>query len=300
MNFNLKEAIDIVYGKIEGWLESLTSMLPNLVVSILVLVGFFLLAKLVRRLTRRAFTKFSERTALNSLFTTMIHFAVIAMGLIIALNILQLDQTVSSLLAGAGIIGLALGFAFQDIAANFISGILMAVRKPIVVGDIIETNGFMGTVDLINLRVTVIKTFQGLHVIIPNKEVFQSPLTNYTKTNERRIDLECGVSYGDDLEKVKKVAEDAIKGQPFLLEDKGVDLYFNSFGDSSINFKLMFWIKYPDQPGFNRALSEAIMSLKKAFDQNDISIPYPIRTLDFGIKGGEKLSEMKLMEPSKN
>lgn len=296
MNFNLKEAIDIVYGKIESWLESLTSMLPNLVVSVLVLIVFILLAKFVRRLARRAFTRFSERTALNTLFTTMIHFAVVAMGLIIALNILKLDQTVSSLLAGAGIVGLALGFAFQDIAANFISGILMAVRRPIVVGDIIETNSYMGTVSKINLRVTVIKTFQGLHVIIPNKEVFQSPLTNYTKTNERRIDLECGVSYGDDLEKVREIAEDAINDKPFLLEGKKVDLFFTSFGDSSINFKLMFWIAYPGQTGFMKAQSEAIMSLKKAFDENDISIPFPIRTLDFGIKGGEKLSEMKVLE----
>lgn len=300
MNFNIKDAIEIVYGKVESWLESLTSMLPNLVVSVLVLVAFFFLAKIVKGIARKAFNRFSGRTALNSLFTTIIHFMVVAMGLVIALNILQLEKTVSSLLAGAGIIGLALGFAFQDIAANFMSGILMAVRKPIVVGDIIETNGYMGTVELINLRVTVVKTFQGLHVIIPNKEVFQNPLTNYTKTNERRIDLECGVSYGDDLESVRQIAEDTIKGLPFLLDGKEVHLYFTSFGDSSINFKLMFWISYPDQPGFMSAQSEAIVALKKAFDENNITIPFPIRTLDFGIKGGEKLSEMKELQPSEN
>lgn len=296
MNFNLNEAIDIVYGKLESWLESLTSMLPNLAVSVLVLIVFFFLAKIVKRLAGKALSKFSDRKALNSLVTTIFHFAVIAMGLVVALNILQLEKTVSSLLAGAGIIGLALGFAFQDIAANFMSGILIAIRKPIVVGDIIETNGYMGTIEKINLRVTVVKTFQGLHVIIPNKEVFQNPLTNYTRTNERRIDLECGVSYGDDLEKVRKIAIDALKEKPFLLEGKDINLYFTSFGDSSINFKLMFWINYPGQPGYMNAQSESIMALKKAFDENDISIPFPIRTLDFGIKGGEKLSEMKVLE----
>ena len=135
---------------------------------------------------------------------------------------------------------------------------------------------------------TVVKTFQGLHVIIPNKEVFQNPLTNYTRTNERRIDLECGVSYGDDLEKVRKIAMDALKDKPFLLEGKDINLYFTSFGDSSINFKLMFRINYPGQPGYMNAQSESIMALKKAFDENDISIPFPIRTLDFGIKGGNE------------
>lgn len=298
MDFNFNEAIHLVFGKVESWLEIFVSMLPNLVVALLVLIAFFFIAKIVRGLFRNTINRFVGGTALSSLFTTMVHFSIVAMGLVIALNILQLNQTVTSLLAGAGIIGLALGFAFQDIAANFMSGILMAIRKPILVGDIVETNGYMGTVEKINLRVTVVKTFQGLHVIIPNKEVFQSPLTNYTKTNERRIDLECGVSYGDDLQKVKKIAEEAIMNLSFLLEGKQVDLYFTSFGDSSINFKLMFWITYPDQPGFMKARSEAIMSLKKAFDENEITIPFPIRTLDFGANEGIKISEMKTLEKS--
>jgi len=296
MNFNLKEAIQLVFGKIESWLEIVVSMLPNLVVATLVLIAFYFIAKIVRGLFSKTIIRFVGSTALSSLFTTIVHFAIVAMGLVIALNILQLKQTVTSLLAGAGIIGLALGFAFQDIAANFMSGILMAIRKPIMVGDIVETNGYMGTVEKINLRVTVVKTFQGLHVIIPNKEVFQSPLTNYTKTNERRIDLECGVSYEDDLHKVKKIAEETIMSLSFLLEGKEVNLYFTSFGDSSINFKLMFWITYPDQPGFMKARSEAIMSLKQAFDENGITIPYPIRTLDFGANDGIKFSEVKSLE----
>ena len=84
----------------------------------------------------------------------------------------------------------------------------------------------------------------------------------------------------------------------FLLEGKGVNLYFTSFGDSSINFKLMFWITYPDQPGFMKARSEAIMSLKQAFDESGITIPFPIRTLDFGANEGIKISEMKTLEKS--
>ena len=293
MEFGLNKAIEILTEKLEGWLTSLTSMLPNMLVAILVLVIFYFIAKGVRLVSSKLMNRFFDRSAINNLFSTIFYLATLAIGLIIALNLLHLEQTVTSLLAGAGIIGLALGFAFQDITANFISGILLAIRKPIEVGDIIETQNFMGKVEKIDLRVTVIRTFQGLHVIIPNREVFQTPVTNYTKTHDRRIDLEIGISYADDLEKVKKIAIEAVDDLPYLLEGREVELYYNRFGDSSINFTLMFWIRYPDQPGFLQARSEAIIQVKKAFDENGITIPFPIRTLDFGIKGGEKLSEMK-------
>jgi small-conductance mechanosensitive channel len=294
MDFGLTKAIEILTNKLQGWLESLTSMLPNFVVAVLVLIVFFFLAKGTKAIASRLFKKFYDKPAIQNLFSTIIYIAVLSIGLMVALNVLHLKQTVSSLLAGAGILGLALGFAFQDISANFISGVLIAIRKPIQVGDIIKVQDYMGTVEEINLRVTIIKTFQGLHVIIPNKDIFQNPLTNFTKTNERRIDIEVGVSYGDDLDKAKEVALGAVKQLPYLLEDREVNLYYTGFGDSSINFVLHLWIQYPEQPGFLEARSEAIMAVKRAFDENDITIPFPIRTLDFGIKGGETLSEMKM------
>lgn len=294
MEFGISKAINILKDKLQGWLEALTAMLPNFAVAVLVIVLFFFLAKGTKLIAKKLFQRFYDKPAVQNLFTTLIYIAVMIVGLMVALDILHLEKTVSSILAGAGIIGLALGFAFQDISANFISGVLIAIRKPIEVGDIIESQGYMGIIQEINLRVTIIRTFQGLHVIIPNKEIFQNPLTNYTKTNERRIDLEVGVSYGDDLEKAKELALEAIKSQPYLLEGRDVNLFYTGFGDSSINFVLHFWIEYPDQPGFLDARSRAIMALKKTFDENDITIPYPIRTLDFGIKGGEKLSEMKM------
>ncbi|MEO9871975.1 mechanosensitive ion channel family protein [Ekhidna sp.] len=296
MKFDLKEAWNIAVGKIENWFESLAAMVPNLVVAAIIFILFFILARFARRLSGKVIRKFSNRTAVNALATTIFQILILGAGLIIVLNVLDLEQAVTSLLAGAGIIGLALGFAFQDIAANFISGILMAFRQPIKVGDIVETNDYMGEVEKIDLRVTTIRTFQGLHVLIPNKEVFQNPLKNYTKTHERRIDLSVGVSYADDLEKVRDIAEKTIKKLPFLLDGKEVNLFYNEFGDSSINFEIMFWIKYPGQAGFLKARSEAIIAIKKAFDENQITIPFPIRTLDFGIKGGERLSEMEILK----
>ncbi len=294
MKFDLKKAIDILTTKIEGWLENSTAMLPNIIIAVVIMIVFYLIARAAKSIARKVLNKFSSERSINDLFTTFFYLSILGTGLIISLNVLHLEQTVTSLLAGAGIIGLALGFAFQDITANFISGVLIAFRKPIQVGDIIKTDHFMGMVEKIDLRVTIIRTFQGLHVIIPNKDVFQSPVTNYTKTNERRIDLDVGVSYADDLEKVKEIAIKSVTNLPYLLPDKEVKLFFKEFGDSSINFTLMFWVNYPDEPGFLQAQSDSIMAIKKAFDANDITIPFPIRTLDFGIKGGRDLSEMDI------
>lgn len=294
MKFDLNKAIGILTEKFEFWLETLTAMLPNMAVAIIVLFVFYGIAQAVRMVSAKLFDRFSDRGAISSLFSNVFYLMTLGIGLIMALNVLHLQQTVTSLLAGAGIIGLAIGFAFQDITANFISGILLAFRKPIRVGDIIQTKEFFGTVEKIDLRVTVIRTFQGLHVIIPNKDVFQSPVTNFTKTSDRRIDLEIGVSYAEDLDFVKEVAIKSVSNLPYLLKGKEVQLVYNEFADSSINFTLMIWIQYPDEPGYLTAKSDAIMAVKKAFDENGITIPFPIRTLDFGIKGGKTLSKMTL------
>lgn len=294
MNFNLDKAFSIVTEKLNSWLENTIAMLPNIFVAIFVLFLFYALARIVRMVSKRVLNRISSRRSVNNLFASIFFIITLSIGLIISLNVLQLQQTVTSLLAGAGIIGLAIGFAFQDISANFISGIMLAFRQPIKVGDIIETQGYTGIVESIDLRVTMIKTFQGLHVLVPNKDVFQTPVTNYTKTFERRVDLKVGISYGENLERVRDITLEAVRKLPYLLPDKEPNLFYEEFGDSSINFIIMVWVHYPDEPGYLKARSEVIIAIKKAFDANGITIPFPIRTLDFGIKGGEKLSELDL------
>jgi small-conductance mechanosensitive channel len=208
--------------------------------------------------------------------------------------VLGLEKTVTSLLAGVGVVGLALGFAFQDISANFISGILLAFRTPFRIDDVIEANGIMGVVSRTNLRVTVIRTFQGQEVYIPNKDVLNNPIYNYSITGKRRIDLAIGISYGDPLSKVEKVVTETVKHIEGVVDPEKLIFDYYEFGNSSINFMVRFWIEYPGsaEHGFLAMRKSAIMAIKEAFDKHDITIPFPIRTLDFGIKGGEKLSDM--------
>jgi small conductance mechanosensitive channel len=288
---DLQKAISLVSQKLQHWLEAIVEMIPNIIVAILVFAVFYVIARVAKTILLKVLSRVSNKVAINKLFVTIVKLVLISIGLIISLNVLHLQQTVTSILAGAGIIGLAIGFAFQDISANLISGILLAFRKPIRVGDIISSQGHVGVVESIDMRVTVLKTFQGLHVIIPNKDVFQTPVTNYTKTYERRIDLDVGVSYGENLRRVKELTLNAISKLSFIMPNRELKLLYYAFGDSSINFSLMVWVHYSNEQAFLEAQSELIMTVKETFDNNGITIPFPIRTLDFGIKGGEKLSE---------
>ncbi len=289
---DINAGLSSLTNKLETWLETAINMLPNLAVAILVLITFYVIGKLVRRFVSDLLHRVTDNKTIIDLLETVAGVLVVGVGLFIALGILDLDGTVQSLLAGAGIIGLALGFAFQDIAANFMSGVLLSIRHPFGKGDIIESNDIFGTVHKLNLRSTIIKTPQGQYAYIPNKDVYGNAFINYTKNFERRVDLACGVSYGDDLEKARRLAIEAVESLDCIDHDRDVELFYDEFGGSSINFKIRFWVDFRKIPDFLHAQSEAIIAITKKFDENDIMIPFPIRTLDFGIRGGEKLDTM--------
>jgi small-conductance mechanosensitive channel len=287
-----EKALTIVSEELQVWLEDIVALLPNLALAIVVVIVFFFIAKLVRYAVTQTLSKTKINKGILDLAAATTYISVNIFGLFVALDILELEKTVTSLLAGVGVAGLALGFAFQSTAANYVSGVILAFRTPFHIGDIVKSSDVMGTVEKINLRSTVIKTFQGTDVIIPNKDVLQNPIYNYQKTGNRRIDLSCGISYGDDLEKVKQLSIKAIEKVDSIDQSKGVDFYYNEFGNSSINFYIFAWSKEVDQASYLKAQSDMVIALKQCYDENDISIPFPIRTLDFGIKGGEKLKEM--------
>lgn len=291
----MEQAIKKVWEKLDSWIDAFISMLPNMALAVALFILFLILARLGRKLFVKIFDKTPvENQALEDLFATIIYNVILGIGIFTILGILHLDKAVTSLLAGVGVLGLALGFAFQDIAANFVSGIILAFRTPFQIGDIIEVNDIMGSVSRTNLRVTVIKSFTGQEVYVPNKDVLQAPIQNYTVLGKRRIDLGVGVSYGDDLDKVETLVKKTVGDMEGIIDKENLIFDYSEFGDSSINFNIRFWVEYPGQPGFLAMRNSAIKKIKAAFDENDITIPFPIRTLDFGIKGGKDLSEMKL------
>ncbi len=289
---DINNAYELIVDKLTMWLKELIRLLPNIALAAIILVVGLYIAKWAKNLAGRGFRRMVHNEALTNLFRSAVHLFLIGVTVFIALSLLKLDKAVTSILAGAGIVGLALAFAFQDIAANFMSGIFLSIRRPLHTGDIVQIKDYMGKVVEINLRDTVIRTFKGQMVIIPNKEVFQNPIENYSLLGKRRMDLSVGVSYGDDLEKVKKITLAAVADLEGLTTEDKTTFFYTEFGDSSINFTIRLWVRTPEQIEYLTVQSEAIMRIKKAYDQNDIMIPFPIRTLDFGIKGGTPLNEM--------
>ncbi|WP_312079222.1 mechanosensitive ion channel [Chryseobacterium sp.] len=277
---DLDKAIHLINEKLELWFRALIKILPNLALAVIIfLIGLYI-SKWLRKLSERIISKFTKNITITRLFSTFIYLFSIGIIFFTALSILKLDKAVTSILAGAGIVGLALAFAFQDIAANFISGIFISFRRPLKVGDIVSIKDYMGKVEEINLRDTVILTFQGKMVIIPNKDVFQNPIENYSILGKRRFDLEVGVSYNDDLEKAAQLAIDAVKNIEGISSEDDVTLFYKEFGESSVNFTIRIWCNSSEQLQFLKVGHLAIIAIKKSFDQNKISIPFPIRTLD--------------------
>jgi len=288
----LGEFSSLINDKLQSWLEQTIAHLPNFVVAIVITIVFSILARMLSKMLRKGLHRALESRQIADLLASIFKAIVMCTGLFIALEFLGLSGTVTSLLAGAGIVGLAIGFAFQDMTENLIAGIAMGIRKPFELGDVVQAEGVFGNVRAINLRNTIVETFFGQIEVIPNKILFRNILTNYSTLGVRRLEIPVGISYGDDPAAAAKLLTDKINECDFVIKKEETAVYVESFGDSSINMLVWFWIDYPGDTGFMVARHEAVILIKKTLEEADFLIPFPIRTLDFGAKGGEKLDSM--------
>lgn len=296
---NFEKGLNLALDKISSWTSSLIAMLPNLLVASVILVVGLYLAKRIRKFADKKLRKFFPTVTLANLTISLIYIFFVGVVIFIVLKVLNLDSTLSTALGFAGILSVGLAFAFQDIAANFISGIFLSFSKPFKVGELIAVNKYEGFVEGVKLRDTTLRTHQGYLVTVPNKQIFQSPLINYTRYGKRRADITSGVSQGDDLKKVRAVATEALQKVPNVIAED-TTFYFEGLGESTIDFKIRIWVNSDQYADYLRFINDVIIILKEAFDANDISLPFPIRTIDFNMKGGEKLSDMKLQIVNKN
>lgn len=287
----MTDAFTEVVDKLYGWTQAAILMLPNLGAAVLVVAVFWVVARVASGLVARVLRRATPYEEINWLLSRVVWIIVFFAGVFIALGILQLDKTVTSLVAGAGILTLVVGLAFQDLASNFVAGLLLQLRHPFRKGHYVQTNDFYGVVEHINLRSTILRTLTGQVAILPNRDVFQKPLVNFSESGRRRVDIPVGISYGDDLERAQAIAIEAVSGIPGREPDLPAELFYEGFGASSIDFNLRFWITFTREPDYLLARSEAVKRIKRAFDDHDVTIPFPIRTLDFSRVGGRTLGE---------
>lgn len=290
---NIDKAIAELLDKLNIWLTALIRALPNILLASIILVIGLYVARAIRRFANRKFKRFFPTETLGNLTINLVYVFCIGVVLFITLKVLKLDRTIMTVLGAAGIIGIGLAFAFQDIAANFISGVFLAFNKPFKVGDLITTNDMEGFVVEVKLRDTTIRTHQGQLITIPNRSLFQNPIINYTRYGKRRADIVVGVSYGDDLRKAQSIAMEALKNVPNVIAED-TTVFYQEFNDSAIDFRIRIWVNSDKFADYLHFINDVIITLKEAFDENNITIPFPIRTLDFDAKGGKELSNMEL------
>jgi small conductance mechanosensitive channel len=266
---------NLIQEKLEEWWLYSVKMLPNFLLAIVVLIAFILVAKLIRKVSYNFLLRISKSISVSSLLSGVIYTFVFISGIMSALDILELDKTVSSLLAGVGIIGLALGFAFQDITSNFIAGAFIALKRPFDIGHTVETNGFLGTIEDIQLRSTTLRTSAGLHVIIPNKDIFQKPIINYSRTDARKVELEFVFPNSVDALFVQEIILQALENIKEQKAMQKLEFYFIAIENPNLKVHVSFWTHRIEPDQFMKARHRAIAAIFHAFRENGI---YEIKT----------------------
>jgi small conductance mechanosensitive channel len=257
-----------------AWLDIALPIVINIVLALIIYVlGVWLIRKVLVLIDKLMLVKGFDvalRGFLHTILSVVMRF-VVAM---VAIEQLGIDTT--SLLALLGAAGLAVGLALKDSLSNFASGVLLILLKPFKIGDFVEIAGVSATVEKISIFDTVLKTGDNREVIMPNSRIYGDAIINYTSQVNRRVDLIIGVSYEDDLKKVRGLIKQVIDSDERILKDPEPVIAVAELADSSVNFVVRAWVKTPDYWVVRWHLLETI---KITFDENDVSIPFPQRTL---------------------
>lgn len=279
MEQQITVSYDNLVDKLSGWLDNVILNLPNIIIALIVFLLAYWFSKKLQLLVNKYLQAVIRQPSIRNLIANIASILMVGLGFLSALSILNLDGTLKSLLAGAGVAGLAISLALQGTLSNTFSGIFIAIKDELNIGDWIETNGFSGKIMAIDLRNTKIKASDNNIIVVPNKLLLENPFKNYGLTKRIRTTIKCGVSYDSDLSNVKTMAIGAIKNIYPPNAGETIEFYYTDFSDSSIDFLLKFWVDGTEDLTALEVKSTAIMTIKETFDKNGIVIPYPTRTL---------------------
>jgi small conductance mechanosensitive channel len=283
---------DVASGLLEAWIANAVDWLRTngaswifqLLLVLLILFAFSFLARIARAAVRRGLdrSELDISSLAKNFFVKMTSRLVMLLGFIIA--IAQLGVEVGPLLAGLGIAGFIIGFALQDTLSNFASGLMILVYRPFDVGDAVEAAGVTGKVDQMNLVSTMILTFDNQLLIVPNKQVWGGIIRNITHQDKRRVDMTFGIGYSDDVPKAEKVLSEIVTNHDKVLKDPEPVIRLNQLGDSSVNFIVRPWSKTDD---YWDVYWDVTREVKRRFDEDGISIPFPQRDVHIYHADGE-------------
>ncbi len=266
-------SIDTVWGTVDNMIDGFIDRLPFFLIGVIVFVIFFFIAKLVRKLVRRA-TQDKSSANLGRVMGRLVQWILIFVGLIIAVAIMAPSITPAKLLASLGVGGVAIGFAFKDILQNFMAGILILLNEPFKIGDQIVSGDHEGTVESIETRATIIKTYDGRRVVIPNSQIYTNPVVVNTAHDAIRTQYDVGVGYGDDLRQAAKIIQQTLESAEGVVSDPAPDVVATELGGSSVVLRARWWTA-PERANVVRVGNSVISDIKEALDDGGIDMPYP-------------------------
>lgn len=242
----------------------------DLIAAIIILIVGRIAVGFVVRAIRLGMRKNGIDKTLETFICNLVKWALMIVVIIAAIS--QLGIHTTSFVAIFGAAGLAVGLALQGSLSNFAAGVLIVLFRPYKAGDWIEAAGIAGSVEQVQILTTVLRTGDNKRVIVPNSQIMNSVITNYSANDTRRIDLVIGVGYDDDLDKTRRVLEEIVAADERVLKEPAPQIAVSELGASSVDFVVRPWVSTPDYWGTRFDLTETI---KKRFDQEGISIPYP-------------------------
>ncbi|MEO1084628.1 MAG: mechanosensitive ion channel family protein, partial [Acidobacteriota bacterium] len=266
----LEPAVDTAVER----LQLLLSYLPLLAVSLVVMLIFWLLSGVVSRLDF-----FFKRLRINrfakDLLRQAIRVAIILAGVLIALEILDATALVGAVLGAAGVVGLAVGFAFKDLVENYIASILLSIRQPFAPDDHVRIDSHEGKVVRLTSRATILMTLDGNHLRVPNAQVYKAVILNYSRNPLRRFSFGVGVGVNEDLQAAQRLGLEALDRMPGVLEDPGPLSLIDELGDSNVLIKFFGWVDQREA-SFGKVKGGAIRRVKTALEEAGMDLPEPI------------------------
>ncbi|MGB7063120.1 MAG: mechanosensitive ion channel domain-containing protein [Candidatus Zixiibacteriota bacterium] len=249
----------------------------SIVLGIVILLVFVLISKGLRKLLKtRLFDKYELDEGIQLVILKLTHYLLVGLGVIIAVQFIGLNLT--SLAVVFGLLSVGIGFGLQNVASNFVSGLIILFERPIKIGDRITIGDVWGDVVNISLRATLIRTVDNIAIIVPNSEFISSQVINWSHRDPKvRVHIPVGVAYGSDVPLVIKSLLETAENHPEVMKDPPPKVWFSEFGDSSLNFELLVWTLDPKKR--LDVISKLNRGIDDIFRKNKIQIPFPQRDL---------------------
>ncbi len=267
---------DQISQQVNDALAAAPLLVQRVIVGLLVFALGYLITRLVQYLVVRAVRRTPGGITVEHALSRVIAIVGVTLSLLTALSTMGVD--IGALIAALGLTSLAIGLALKDTIENAITGVLLLIQRPFKVGDVIKVSDVTGTVADVAIRTTNIKTFDGLHVLIPNRHVYNEVITNWTYYPTRRATMTVGVAYETDLAHAHRVLSEAVAAAPGVLAEPAPQVSFEGFDESSIRMVFRFWIEWQTTNTVNlqTQLTQVILDVARS---EGISIPVPIRAV---------------------